>query len=342
MKLYKRFTVMFLLLSLAGTAFAQITAEWIPDSGSKPPGISALEDAITNELKDFDPAPKKFMKGFADASVFASHGATQRAYGDYKKFAITAGAMVGARLPSSIGSIVNDIKDFGDKLEKENGDMALGVNAQAALQFGLNSSFLVDGLYLGLRLGYVNITSYDDISIKIFHIGPVAHYRLLKGIDIGVFKWRGITVGSGFLYQNTTLNASYLLDDAVSAGVFVANNPKLTFDMDITTYTIPLELNTSIQLLWFLNLDAGVGMDVAFGSNTTTMGIKSDVYASGTRLPGKLSIKGGGSEAPTIINPKVMANLGFKFGPVILDVPVTYYISDNMGLNVGVTLGFVL
>jgi hypothetical protein len=63
------------------------------------------------------------------------------------------------------------------------------------------------------------------------------------------------------------------------------------------------------------------------------------VYNSSGGEEGTIHVRGGGDMAPTIFNPKIMTNIGFKFGPVILDVPVTYYFGN--GFNAGITLGAV-
>ena len=331
MKLHKRFGLFVVLLCLAGTAFAQkLEATWIGETDSY--GIAAN---INSQIDNINVFPKDLLQGFANASVFASHGATQRAFGDFKLFSITTGFSVGFSLYDSPSSVINDFDNMEKKL-KTDGDLGIGASIPAVFQFGLNSSFLIDGLYLGLRIGYIpldNIISSDDFNLdyKIFHIGPVAHYRLLKGFDIGVVKWRGITVGTGFLFQKTTLDLSIALENNY------LQEPNLHFNMDVTTYTIPLEVNTSIQLLWFLNLDAGVGVDFAFGKNSTSISMDS----GSDFQTGRLVVKGGGSESPTFLNPKIMFNMGFKFGPVIIDIPVNYYFLNSHGLSVGLTMGAV-
>jgi hypothetical protein len=114
--------------------------------------------------------------------------------------------------------------------------------------------------------------------------------------------------------------------------------------MDTRTYTIPLELNTSLQLAFILNLNLGLGADLAFGSNKLTFDFDSTVNTEGTGIasttPGTLWVKGGGTMSPTLFNPKLMFDLGFKFGPVIIDIPLTWYFL-NHGVSSGVTVGVV-
>ena len=346
MKKYKRFGLFLVLMCLTGAAFA--IDVWWEGTGTMPTDIQTIITDILGEIGKINDNPKKFIKGFADASVFASHTATQRAYGEYKLWAFTFGAMAGFRLPVNYNSTQEEIENLDDKLKGE-GDLKIGANIQTAFQLGINTSgFLLDGLYLGLRFGYVKIPTIENLDFQILHIGPVVSYQFLKGIDAGFFKWRGLTASSGFLYQKTSLNYSFEIDDECtsSAGGYKVSQPKLNFNMDIKTFTIPLELNTSILFLWFLNLDAGIGVDIAFGKNSTYLKMDSDVIGTGLGTTtgskyGKLVARSGGSMAPTMFNPKVMTNLGFKLGPVIIDVPVTYYLTGGTGFSVGLTLGAV-
>ncbi|MDR1144302.1 MAG: hypothetical protein LBK77_08840, partial [Spirochaetaceae bacterium] len=276
--------------------------------------------------------------------------ATQRAYGEYKLWAFTIGPMVGIRLPgSSVSGAIDEIQNIGDTLE-EDGDIKAGLNIQGITgQFGLNTSkFLLDNLYLGIRFGYFNLTAVENLEFKTFHIGLTGNYQLLKGPNVvsGLFHWRGVNVGAGLIFQRTTLGYTYELDPQTGAngGVTLSVDPAVNFDMKINTFIIPLEVNTSVQLLWVLNLNLGLGVDVAFGKNTTTLNMSGDITgdpASGIHTPGYLTVDGGGSMGPTVFNPKVMANIGFKFGPVIIDVPVTYYFVGGPGLSAGITLGAV-
>ncbi|MDR2739582.1 MAG: hypothetical protein LBB68_07100 [Treponema sp.] len=365
MNVCERFLLVLALACFAGVqAFALKVDSTPPESPQDKQGkigeaFTAIENAIKDEIKDIDANPEKLIQGFADASTFSALGATQRAYGEYKLWAFTVGPMVGIRLPgSSFFNVADEIQDIGNTLE-EDGDIRAGLNIQGITgQFGLNTSkFLLDKLYLGVRFGYFNLTAIENLDFETFHIGLTGNYQLLKGINVvsGLFRWRGVNAGTGLIFQRTTLGYTYQLerqqaDIAVDGGSYGSINgsiyvdPAINFDMDVNTFIIPLEVNTSAQLLWILNLNLGLGVDVAFGENTTTLSMSSDVNgdeALGITKPGYLSINAGGSMGPTVFNPKLMANLGFKFGPVIIDVPVTCYFVGGPGLSAGVTLGAV-
>ncbi|MDR1307265.1 MAG: hypothetical protein LBK74_06805 [Treponema sp.] len=362
MNLRERFLLVLALMCFAGfQAFAlEVTGSPPGGEGLSTAQTNDIEDAfwgivgdINDEIKNIDANPEKLIKGFADASTFSALGATQRAYGEYKLWAFTIGPMVGIRLPgSNISGAIDEIQNVGDTLE-EDGDIKAGLNIQGITgQFSLNTSkFLLDNLYLGIRFGYFNLKAVENLEFKTFHIGLTGNYQLLKGTNVvsGLFRWRGVNVGAGLIFQRTTLGYTYELDRqegdiSGGSGGRLYVDPAINFDMKINTFIIPLEVNTSAQLLWVLNLNLGLGVDVAFGKNTTTLNMSGDINgdtASGITTPGYLTVDAGGSMGPTIFNPKVMANIGFKFGPVIIDVPVTYYFVGGPGFSVGITLGAV-
>jgi hypothetical protein len=46
--------------------------------------------------------------------------------------------------------------------------------------------------------------------------------------------------------------------------------------------------------------------------------------------------------APQVFNYKMMTGIGFKMGPVILDIPVVLYPGKEFGVSTGITLGVSL
>ncbi|MDR2663231.1 MAG: hypothetical protein LBC31_09570 [Treponema sp.] len=313
--------------------------------------FSAILTDVNSEIMGIDAEPEKLLRSFADASVFSSSGATQRAFEGYDWFAFTLGAMGGVVLP---GSRLNAdaLSGIGDTL-KDKGDVAAGINVQLInVQVGVNTSaFLLENLYLGLKFGYFGISSIDSFKYNSLQIGAVANYQFVRGVRLDRFAWNGLTLGSGLIYQRTNLSFTYALDSREELFNAIGTNdasltvqPELAFEMLINTFVIPLEVNTSFRI-FVLNINLGLGMDLAFGKNHTTMDMAGTVQASGpgftTVTPGRLTVNGGGDISPSIVNPKLMMNLGFKFGPVILDIPLTYYFLMGYGLNLGVTLGVV-
>jgi hypothetical protein len=123
-------------------------------------------------------------------------------------------------------------------------------------------------------------------------------------------------------------------------------DPKLALDINVNTVTIPLEAATAVRLLWFLNIPLGVGVDLGFGKSDMKIGLDGDIYLTGlnnSRIKqkerGNISTSAGGDMPPTFFNLKFMTGLGINIGPVILDIPITFYVGN--GYNIGVNLGFV-
>ena len=357
-----------LLLTLTGlTPLFAIDITFVPPKfGGNSPIVNEInrllesifaqyEDEIGDTLGFIDINPNGLTSAFASSSVFASTGATQRGYGGYDKFAVTIGAMGGLKVPGNPFSAVREITGLLDDV-KNLDDISLGFNPQVLnAQIGFNASFLLDKLYLGLKLGYFNLGS-GPITFTTPSIGLMANYQLLPQIRIptGILVWRGINLGTGLIYQYTNMEIGIPLPSKTEQlnvlGYTITTmviNSKLTLDFEKNTFAIPLEAITSLRLLSFFNLSVGLGADLGFGS--TNFKLTGTSTATFENLPdflnplqnAGLAVSTGGKSSPDFFNPKLMAGLGFNIGPVILDVPLTYYYL-NGGYNLGITLGFIL
>jgi hypothetical protein len=286
-----------------------------------------------------------------DSSVYASHGATTRAYGGYKLFSATIGTMLGLQLPKGITSIMDDIDGLTNSLEK-NGDIKLGVspdifNVHVGLNMGI---FKIDNLYLGLRVGYFNLPDFiDNFNYSNFTLGATANYQIIPSMSLAsLVTWRGVSLGSGILYNHSITSISVSGEDIrepiEGSTNIVFRNPKTTLNLSTNTFTIPLEAITAIKLLIF-NIPFGLGADLAFGKTSLGADAKVDVDIEGLSSPinkdkpGKIALKGELSNSPSIINFKIMTGFGFIVGPVVFDIPLTFY--PIGGYNLGFTIGAV-
>lgn len=319
--------------------------------------FNMILDDLRADVGGIKAKPEDFIKAWGDAGVFASHGATQRAYGGYKLVAVTAGPMIGLRLPGSPFNIMDELNSMTGKLNNEQ-DKKLGVNPQLLnIYVGVNTSkFLLKDLYLGLRFGFMKLDNLiEGFSFDNFSMGAMVNYQLAapKTLANGMLVWRGVNVGTGFIYQETKINyglglGSYTQDFA-AAGINgnITIEPNLSLDMKVNTYVVPVELTTAVRLLWFLNIPLGLGFDLGFGKSDVRLGINGRINANidytGEHLhtdhPGNLSISAGGDMAPSVFNLKLMTGIGINIGPAVLDIPVTFYL-DN-GFSAGVSLGFI-
>jgi hypothetical protein len=334
--------------------------------------FSAYENNIKTEMAGLPSSFPNLAGAFANTSVFSSDGASQRGYEGYKAFSFTVGFMGALQFPRKF-AFLDEIKDAINSGEgeldfdfgRDNMDIDLGVDFQVFnAQLGINTSkFLLDGLYLGFKFSmfdtnWINAMPLSGFSFKTMSVGINASYQLIKQKRLltGIFVWRGLSLGTGFIWQNTSFGLTSHLpmdEDLLRVSVPTAIgtidvqlDEVFHLDNNTNTYIIPFEAVTSIRLLWFLNLALGAGVDIAFGGSNIKAYGSLDVSEL-TNLPAgvtmtkapSLSYGLGGESAPTIFNLKAMGAVGFNFGPVIIDIPLTYYFLDN-GYSLGVTFGF--
>jgi len=387
-KTMKKLFCVLLILSIAATAFSDdplFTVKGTAPKTGNPTFDSALETIFAdtgvftttmqtklNEFADefgLTSLPSNIIAAFGNSSVYASHGATQRNYGGYKSFAVTIGSSVGFQLPVSPSEILDLVNGGGDLLGALGplDELTLGLNPQVInAQLGINASFLVKDLYLGLRVGYTPEKLGNTVgemlgsalpdglgfSFSSFLIGGLANIQLIPASS-GLIGWRGVNLGSGFIFSTTKFGISMPIGSFETEFDLTGTNdgtikidPKVVFNMEMNTYTIPLELMTGINLL-FVNIPIGIGADFAFGTSKMGIGIAGDIsiedsngYINQTE-PGSLSVTANGDMNPKFTNLKLMTGIGVKLGPLVLvDIPITWYFIDN-GFHIGVTLGLV-
>jgi hypothetical protein len=96
----------------------------------------------------------------------------------------------------------------------------------------------------------------------------------------GLLHWGGFTVGTGFNINNYTLTASHNVDNLNEQQTFAFGSEtlQLTYEwagnseIQVTSHsvTVPFEASTNVQLLYFLTLYGGVGVDLNFGSSSAS------------------------------------------------------------------------
>ena len=360
----KRFLILFMLFLVFGAAglFAVDVTATLPtiSLGALPASVQTEMDTTIIPLAE--DAVAKFDKmddmadAFGNANSYAAHGATQRGLMGYKFLTIAVGTMVGFQMPTADFSSPEDMLT-----DVENdGDLYFGAGFQAlTVSVGLNAGFLVDGLYLSAKVGKFTVDT-DEIEYDSSVFGLLANYQIVDPFSIGIVKWRGIQVGSGLIYYNTTSNIIVNVDP-VSQATDVLNTPGDTSD-DITLYLdptldvevtasglmMPIDVISGIRFLWIVNLNFGLGVDlnllskseIALKADGTTYFDEAAVTALGaTQTPGTVKVSGGTEgDGAKFLRPRAMLGLGFALGPLKLDIPFTYYFDGTgPGTNIGIT-----
>jgi len=340
-----------------------------------PAAATALQLALDNafdtaeteanlELQKYGDQPK-LAKGFANANVYAAQAATHQGFQDYSIFAVTTGIMFGVQLPSSD-------PDYYDKIDKkieDDGDLYAGVAAGLAMiNVGVNAKFLYPGLYLSAKFGTLSMdgeTFSNDLKgstmkTTLFGIGANYTWISTKSLVAGLVKWRGVSFGTGFLYNNNKLDINVDVDPieqpitGATYGIYtfsgnVIIDPSITLGVHSSTYTFPFDVTSSVRLLWVLNFNLGAGIDFNFGSTdiiaksngsvTADIPDTSDVVVD--MSPGTVTIDGSTKDKrPSFVHARITTGIGLNILPVKIDIPVILYPFDS-AFAVGLTAGVV-
>jgi hypothetical protein len=351
--------------------------------------VATMQTKTNDSLKAYG-SQTKLAQGFANANLYSSQASSLQGYQGYDLFAVAGGVMVGLQAPD----LNMDANAISDKIVKE-GDLYAGIvpaydylniGVHAGPIFGFFNKDLgetMKNFYFNIKFGGINY-NYDidaDTKLKMqsTNFGLGVNYQILPGtpsILFGLFKWRGVSLGSGLTFQSNTVDVTLKLSEftqsvassttssTTTGGVTVSSTattsgtmrvtPIVNLGIDASTFSIPLEATTSVQLLWLANLNFGLGADLVFGSakiNATANGAVSipDFLATVTTSPSVGSVITGKQTAPgsfkldastpstgaDLARIRLMTGLGFNFGPVKLDIPVYYYLTS--GLAFGIT-----
>lgn len=327
-----------------------------------------LADAREN-LKGFD-EPKKLARGFGNANAYSMNSATLQGFQNYDLFAVSTGILFGLQAPSTD---LGYLEQVGDDIS-EKGDIYAGIGAgYTLLNVGVNAKFLMPGLYLNAKYGGMDL-DFGDFGFKFSVMGVGANFRLLEPVSaLGLVKWRGISVGSGFYYQKNEIDILIEGDSITTAIPFreqVINSappsdqaaygsamdelgftpanpnarmallPSFNMGLNVSTMTIPFDATTAVSVLWGLfNVNAGMGFDLNFGSSEVVL---KGLASAETSTPDStkvefsdagVTIDGGSDSGPSFARLRFMTGVGLGLGPVKVDVPLIFYPASGMAFG---------
>lgn len=351
MKRIKLMILLFPVLMLfAGTgAFAALNVT--VDFGANPlydTIESELADNIRSQLDKYGDMPD-FTRGFANANTYAaSNGATMRGYQGYDLICIAVGTMFTVQAPSADPLFFQSIQD-----ELDDGDVYTGLGANPLVgQVGINMGFIIPDLYISFRFGKLDY-KVDAGSYKMDYdtnlLGVIVDYQIIPSQSIlaGILLWKGLNIESGFIYSTNNVVYYKKLDTIIASDTTTTEtaelDPTLDLSLDIKSYIIPVEVYSAFRLFYMINFGVGVGMDYVY-NNTTDLKLRSSGTIRGTGgtingLDGEFDITAPTSEEADKYRFKGMVNVGAGFGPVFIDIPITFYL-DN-GYAVGLSAGIV-
>jgi hypothetical protein len=148
--------------------------------------------------------------------------------------------------------------------------------------------FRWDGIKLGqLEGSYHNWGVHGQLRL----FGPSTKSSVTKLL----IRWGGIAITSGVDYSRMTLNAQKNIHSSFNlpayavglpmGSVTVQSSGTLTFSLQQTTWSVPLEVTTSLRLLSLFTIYGGLGIDFQLGGGSDLVIDMQDAALSG-KIPG--------------------------------------------------------
>ncbi len=263
--------------------------------------FNTMETEVNNQLTQFDAG--SYLKGTANATALASTGGTHDVAQRFKYFYLEAGGGLSADL-GGIGplKLMNDSNSVTE-VKGLSGAMNFTIGAPGnLLQIPKVNMFDPERfkLYLGLAQysRKVDLVKFDYQSYSL-----MGQYHFLdnRSFLLGAFKWNGVDVTTGFKYNKIKILYSKNFSESVQQTV---TDPSIggtqTMTMSYSTLaqlganaavtTIPLEVTTSVGVLYIFDFIAGFGTDFNFGSSSSIISSPGSVTAQeSTGLAGTMS-----------------------------------------------------
>lgn len=322
---------------------------------------SGLESQINDNLSGYNMKP--FLKAMGNAAT--ASGKMMNVDYASRPDILSLSAGLGLAFSSP------DLSFGGFKLDTKKGIPAVGLSAMGALSLGLNlgifglEDFSVYGSYFAFGTNDLPSSLQDDkFSAQYRRFGLYGQYKLFREYSVlpFVLKWGGLDLITGF--TRTSMKAQFQAElpggeveggtSDVGGGNTVTTTMNWTgtakLGADVTSYTIPIEAVTSVQILYVLTFFAGAGIDLNFGSSKAVLSseapIKTQMYANGNKdnkqdvadLTGKLTYKQ--NSAPTWGDARMLAGVQLNLFLLRIFLQANYDTTHTAAANVGVRLAF--
>lgn len=205
---------------------------------------------------------------------------------------------------------------------------------------------------------FVNFFSYtlepnNGISGSMSNFGMHFRYKIMEGRVFQnrfLAKWGGLEVHTGFDTSKLKLGFSQSITETM-LDQSLSSNPSITadvtvkgtagIDVEISNFTIPIEISTNIQLLYILTLYGGLGLDLNFASASGSASLTApvDVQIDTSAVPGGASSTAAEATAALVLGEEGDATTIFMrgFGGLQLNLSVVkVYFQFQKAFNAGV------
>jgi hypothetical protein len=286
-RLMQLLTILSLSLYSSDSSAKIFKLSFTPGAGTPPEVTDAIESElqkIEDDANDGLPksnTPDEFMDGMANSSVMSGKGVGSDYASGMRVILIGAGVGLGAAVDAE-GAMKGGDSNFK------------GAGFQGGLILGTHLGWLDTQKIMGLetdRLNvYLNFFSYtfdknfgeNSALFETRSFGMHVSYDLIKPRGNILLGWGGIKIHTGYEYNRLNLDLAGKIKGSFSESDGAGNTYDGSLDaspkgkVEISTHSIPIEISTSLQFLYFVSLYGGVGADYNMGFARGEAGFKTD------------------------------------------------------------------
>ena len=311
-------------------------------------GNTTVDAALRTEIdKQFQvPTMTDFLERMSNAQAITNKGLGVSYASDHTLFVVGGGLGVGLSSPSLTS------------IETNGGLPPVGLGVQGSVMAGLSLAKFhlpalgpVDPKRITLFVnyfGYSNETLVSSLAIKTNTFGLHAQYKVVEGKNIGglgLLNWGGVAFTTGLDVSSNSL--TYKVGQSITATSSGQTytwtpNSNSTLVLEANSFTIPLEVSTSIRLAYILSLFAGAGVDLNFGKSTIAANLNGPVTGAGVTGTASASLIGGESQNPSFGHVRVFAGPQLNLVPLkntnllSLYAQGNYSFGGHYGVNAGI------
>jgi hypothetical protein len=261
------------LVPCVRSAYAQITIVPGPDADAFAAGLGMSTDQLVQQLTTqvnglFQTANVNgFLKDFQNAQSFSSKGLGV----DYASEATLVEAGATLSFASNVDKAYKPSGSYTDPPISGGGANFSLMGGVGLGLIGLDPLMVFGNWFKGsASLGQLD-GSYQNWGLhgQLRLLGPS---RKMSAVGMLV-RWGGIAITSGADYSHLSLSAKKPITSTMSvvpgAPVTVTSTGDLTFSVDQTTWSVPLEVTTSLRLLSMVTVYGGFGLDWQLGGGSS-------------------------------------------------------------------------
>ena len=315
---------------------------------------------------------KRFLGHMGDAMVAGGKQMAIDYATDASIFSLSVGG--GGVINSPTQQILSNPATLADDFNNTLPEVGLGAAASVLLGINLRHFHLPKFRYfdfgrLQVFINFMTVSrqiataAFDDpLSLRYMTLGAHAQYRLVRQHSVlrgGLLRWGGVSVATGFDFSSLSALAAGSLPSGVASGNFVQGGTTLRADvtwggnanlgLDFGAASIPLEVYTNVQLLYFLSLYVGAALDFNFGASSFSADVQSarsikvtlrdpNTQQSTEIANPNAALNLNAQSAPASVGGRALAGAQINLGVVALFVQGNIDTARNLGANGGLRL----